>query len=103
MFGRAVLLVLLLSITIPSVGATEPTCTQATAMAASPTGLYAQRVGGNTAVYDVWRESNGVDGLQKVACRAEDGSLAPPDEYLGEFGASTGGQPVCVTRVGCVR
>ena len=101
---RSSLFALLLSVPLlatPLGSATSPPCASATSQTSTSTGVYLIPVGGVYG-FDVWLESNHVQGLQKVACIAADGSGVGPDTRLGTYGVQQGGQPVCAPALGCI-
>lgn len=87
---------------LPTAAAATPTCESVTLAGPTPAGPYLVRVTGHSHIYDVWAETNFLDGLQRVECLGSDGQLVAPDRYVGRFGPDMGGQPVCLPRVGCI-
>lgn len=67
-----------------------PACSDVTEVYPAVEGSYAEPTGvpGTHPAIRWWTESNGVEGLQKVACLADDGSARPADARDGE--TSTG-------------
>lgn len=100
---RAILTTLLLfaSLVVPSAAAVAPSCASVTTSTSTPTGVYAVPLSGATG-YDLWAETNLVDGLQKVACTDAEGNAVAADQHVAPVGIAHGGQPVCIVRVGCI-